>query len=396
MKIGVLGGTFNPFHIGHLNIVKEIDSVEHFDKVLFVPTGVSYMKTDVLPAIHRYNMTKMSIEGTNYEVSDIDIKRKGNTYTKDTIIDIQNMYPGAEICFIIGTDTLYMIEKWFDYRFILSNVKLCVYQRKVDENEALDSIVERFKHEYKALIKMYDFDAIDISSSFIRNSIKSGNVEQVKPYIASCIMPYIEEHNIYKDLTPEEIINRLQKDLKPTRITHSLGVRDMAVKLGNIYGCDIDKCERAALLHDCAKYLSTEEKIDICNRWHVEISEVELNNPELLHSKAGALRAAEEYGIDDPDIINAVYYHTVGKADMSLLEKIIFVSDYIEVGRTHSEKLPYFRELALTELDRTVALIYKETLTYLEMRKDNKIKSIDPETQNAYEFYKQFLRKEDE
>lgn len=395
MKIGVLGGTFNPFHNGHLNIVKEIDQIEHFDKVLFIPTGVSYMKEGVLPAVHRLNMTTLSLENTGYEVSDIDIKREGNTYTKDTVADLMRLYPSSDIYFIIGTDTLYMIEKWSEFRTILDNVTLCIYGRDVDEEEPLDAIKERFLNDYCAKMRFYDFETIDISSSLIRNRLKEGKVDSVKPFINARILDYIKLHNIYRNMNCEEILERLKVDLKESRIIHSLGVKDMAAKLGNIYGCDIEKCNKAALLHDCAKYLSTQEKTDICDRWHVKISEVEFNNPELLHSKAGALRAAEEYGIEDPDIISAIFYHTVGRAEMTLLEKIIFVSDYIEVNRTHSDKLPYFRELALTDLDRTVALIYKETLTYLEMRKDNKVKSIDPETQKAYEFYKQYLRKED-
>lgn len=395
MKIGVLGGTFNPFHIGHLNIVKEIDGLEHFDKVLFIPTGVSYMKEGVLPAVHRYNMTQLSLQDTTYEVSDIDINRGGNTYTKDTIADLLNIYSGSEIYFIIGTDTLYMIEKWADFRYILANVTLCIYKRNVNENESFESIKNRFTKNYGAKIKLYDFDTINISSSDIRKSFYEGNIGNITPFIDNKIIPYIEKHNIYKRLSSEEILAVLKNDLKPTRIVHSIGVRDMAVALAKTYGCDVDKCERAALLHDCAKYLSTEDKIDICKRWHANVSEVELDNPELLHAKAGAFRAAEEFGIDDNDILNAIYYHTVGKDNMTLIEQIIFVSDYIEINRTHSDKLPFFRELAFEDLDRTTALIYKETLTYLEMRKDNKIKAIDPETQKAYEYYKRFLRKDD-
>lgn len=189
----------------------------------------------------------------------------------------------------------------------------------------------------------------------------------------------------------ETILKKLEKDLKPKRIIHTLGVETTAVELAKIYGVDTQKASTAALLHDCAKYMPEDEKMAICAKYDIPISEIEKENTELLHAKAGSVYAKEKYKVDEQDILDAIYYHTTGKANMTLLEEIVFVSDYIEPNRTHSDSLPELRELAKTNLHKTTARILEDTLLYLEARKNNKLKAIDPGTRQAYEFYKIYL-----
>ena len=150
----------------------------------------------------------------------------------------------------------------------------------------------------------------------------------------------------------------------------------------------------AALLHDCAKYLDTDVKCSLCAKYNVAISDIEKNNPELLHAKAGALLAYEKYGIQNNEILSAIFYHTTGKPDMSLLEQIIFVSDYIEPGRTHSDKLPQYRQLVLEDLNYITAAILRDTVKYLKKQADKDI-LIDPQTNKTYEYYKKFLNKKE-
>ena len=180
----------------------------------------------------------------------------------------------------------------------------------------------------------------------------------------------------------------LCKNLKPKRITHTEGVMEYAVMLAEIYGVDEKRARRAAMLHDCAKYVSTEDKIKLCNEHNIEVTNIERNNPELLHAKVGAILAKEIYEVDDEEILSAITYHTTGKPDMTMLEKIIFVSDYLENGRTHSPRLDEYREVSKVNLDKCVALILEETCIYLKERENNQLKAIDPMTKMSYEYYK--------
>jgi predicted HD superfamily hydrolase involved in NAD metabolism len=153
--------------------------------------------------------------------------------------------------------------------------------------------------------------------------------------------------------------------------------------LAMAHGYDIQKAMLAGLLHDCAKCISTSKKIELCQKHQLPISEVELENPGLLHAKAGMVLASEKYEINDPEILHAIRVHTTGAPNMNLLDKIIFVADYIEPQRDQAPRLDVIRKLAFDDLDRCVAEILYDTLHYLNGRKG----SIDPATQQTYEFY---------
>lgn len=163
-----------------------------------------------------------------------------------------------------------------------------------------------------------------------------------------------------------EMRERLQSKLTKKRFEHSLGVEYVAGCLAMIYGVDIDKALTAGLLHDCAKCLSSEDKISKCKKHNLPISDVELRNPELLHAKLGSLYAKEKYGVQDDEILSAIEFHTTGKPAMSLLEKIIFVADYIEPNRKPLPQIDEIRREAFTDLDKSIVHILKNTLSYLE------------------------------
>lgn len=192
-------------------------------------------------------------------------------------------------------------------------------------------------------------------------------------------------------LSFDDALKVLRTEIKEKRVIHTLGVVGVAKELARIYNINEDEAAMAALLHDCAKYYSENDKIKLCKKDKIKLNKIELSNPELLHAKAGAVLAREKYGVTSKEIYSAIFYHTTGRANMSTLEKIIYIADYIEPGRTHSDKLPMYRELAKIDLDKTVALILDETVKYLDMRENNKVKSIEPTTKEAYEYYKEFL-----
>lgn len=184
-----------------------------------------------------------------------------------------------------------------------------------------------------------------------------------------------------------ELRAKIKKTQDKKRFEHTLGVTYTAACLAMCYDIDTERAEIAGLLHDCAKCLSNDKKVELCKKQSIEINMTEAKNPFLLHAKAGAYLAQHKYGIGDEDILNAVRYHTTGRPGMSTLEKIIFIADYIEPGRDHSARLPELRRLAFQDLDRTLAEILKDTLSYL----DGAENEIDPMTRRTYDYYKRLI-----
>lgn len=183
------------------------------------------------------------------------------------------------------------------------------------------------------------------------------------------------------DLT--KIRKSMRKNLDAHRYEHTLGVEFTSAALAMRYGEDIKNAQLAGLLHDCAKCLSDEKRLYICEKHNISINEVERRNPFLLHAKVGCFLAMEEYKVYDPDVINAILNHTTGRPGMSLLEKIVFIADYIEPGRKHAPNLKQIREMAFVDLDKALLMILEDTLEYL---KSTGCES-DPMTQKTYEYY---------
>jgi predicted HD superfamily hydrolase involved in NAD metabolism len=189
----------------------------------------------------------------------------------------------------------------------------------------------------------------------------------------------------------KEIQKDLKKNLKPSRYEHTLGVVQTAKHLAAQHGADVSQASLAALLHDCAKHIDNDEKIAMCQKYNVPVTDVELANPSLLHAKCGAILAEHKYGVSDPDILHAIQVHTTGVPDMNLLDKIVFIADYIEPNRDHAPNLAELRALADSDLDQTTYQILKDTVDYLNKRSEQ---MLDPVTKEAYQYYAKLCKGE--
>lgn len=180
-----------------------------------------------------------------------------------------------------------------------------------------------------------------------------------------------------------KIAKKIEKVQSEKRYEHTLGVSYTAGCLAMRYKEDVEKARLAGLLHDCAKHLDEERLLELCDKYKIEVSSVERDNPFLLHGKVGALIAKKKFDIEDDTILDAIAYHVTGKPQMSLLGKIIFVADYIEPNRDFADNLPMLRELAFDDLDLCLIKILECTLNHL----NNKKSVIDPTTQKTYDYY---------
>lgn len=183
-------------------------------------------------------------------------------------------------------------------------------------------------------------------------------------------------------------LKKLRKAMKEVqsskRFEHTLGVEYTAAALAMRYGASVENALLAGLLHDCAKCLSDEELFSLCKKHGLDLSETEKRNPSLLHSKVGAYLAEHKYGIKNQDIINAIRSHTTGRPEMSLLEKIVFVADYMEPGRNHAPNLSEIRKLAFEDINKALLIILENTLAYL----DTTGEETDPLSRETLNFYK--------
>lgn len=182
----------------------------------------------------------------------------------------------------------------------------------------------------------------------------------------------------------EKLEKQLKKKLDDNRYTHTIGVAYTCACLAMRYHYDVDKAYLAGLLHDCAKCIDNDKKIELCEKNHIEMTEIERENPFLLHAKLGSFLAGKKYHIRDEEILSAIRWHTTGRPNMTMLEKIVFVADYIEPNRKKQPDLMEVRNLCFENLEQGLKKILSDTLTYLHSEKEH----IDDMTQKTYDYYK--------
>lgn len=186
-----------------------------------------------------------------------------------------------------------------------------------------------------------------------------------------------------KNADLKKITKAMEKSLDSKRFEHTMGVEYTAAALAMRYGASVENAQLAGLLHDCAKCMSDEKRLAVCEKHNISVNDIERKNPSLLHAKVGSFLAMEEYHVEDLDVINAILNHTTGRPGMSLLEKIVFVADYIEPNRKQAPNLGKIRKLAFTDLDKALVCILRDTLAYLESGGGE----TDPMTKKTYEYY---------
>ncbi len=202
-RIGILGGTFNPIHNQHLLLAKTAYEQLSLEKILLIPSGISYLKagTNVLPAEIRYEMCLLASKSVPYlDVSDIEIRRKGNSYTCDTLRELLSEDPERILYFIVGSDTLMMLEKWKDPEYIFRNCIITAAKRLDDNNYTDDKInacIRKYENIYNAEIETIDIAISDLSSSMIRDAASKG--DDISPYVPKDVVDYIKDKGLYKD-----------------------------------------------------------------------------------------------------------------------------------------------------------------------------------------------------
>ena len=281
---------------------------------------------------------------------------------------LHRQYPQAKLWLLMGTDMFLSLQSWRQPERIAALAHIAPFRReREDDPSAFAAQKERLERDYGASVTVVpNPDVVDISSTEVRAALAQGGGEDMLP---PAVWGYICRERLYgthtdlKHLTPEALRPVALSYLKPKRMPHVLGTEQEAVRLAERYGADVTKARVAALLHDCTKKLDMAEQLALCERYRIPLDELERKALKLLHSKTGAAIARDVFAVDD-EVYNAILYHTTGKPDMTLLEKIIYLADYIEPTRD----FPGVEELRRTvyeDLDR--GLLLGLTMTIQEM-----------------------------
>lgn len=198
-KIGIMGGTFNPIHTGHLLLAQEALEEAKLTQVCFLPSGVSYLKKDdyILDAVHRLHMTELAVsDNPNFSVSDMEIKRSGNTYTCDTLKQLNEEQPETDFYFILGADCLFGMETWYHPEEIFSSCKILAAVRDDLKLSDLEEKADELRNRFDAEIFLLHLPRIDISSTDIRERLKAG--KSIQYMVPEAVRDYILQNHLYQ------------------------------------------------------------------------------------------------------------------------------------------------------------------------------------------------------
>ena len=345
MRIGIYGGTFNPPHLGHVTAARAVFELLKLDKLLLVPAGLPPHKD--LPAgsptpEQRLEMTRLAADqtglGDRVEVLDLELRREGRSYTSDTLAQLKERYPDDELWLLMGTDMFLTLQTWHEPEKVLSLAGIAAFGRTEEDIEALFAPQRDYLYQTYPQARLFTLTipgVIEVSSTELREKLAKGEGSHLLP---PAVYGYILREGLYntgaelKHLPLSQLRPVALSYLKHKRIPHVLGTEQEAIRLAERYGADVEKARVAALLHDSTKKLDLPAQLALCRQYGIGLDEMEQWALKLLHSKTGAAIARDVFGVDD-EIYNAIWYHTTGHADMTLLEKIIYIADYIEPSR---------------------------------------------------------------
>ncbi len=363
MRIGIMGGTLDPVHNGHLCIAEAVLKHLGLDRIMLLPAGDPPHKAKPTLKTDRLSMAKLAVEGNkDIFVCGIEIFREGTTFTVDTLTELSYWNPSTEWFYIIGADTLDVLDTWRNLKGVSEKCTFAVVGRAdeaPDENRAA-----YLSETYGSRFVFVPVNGPDISSTDVRTRAAKG--EDISDVVPQAVASYIRKNGLYICGMPKHaIMAELNKSLKPSRVEHTLGVAETAVRLAKKFGINPVKAEIAALLHDCAKYMSVPEMQQMLSGMPDQTDDAEFNTPSILHAPAGAVLAREKYGVQDPEILSAIRKHTIGDEIMSPLDALIYTADFIEPGREAFPGLDEPRALAEVDIYAAMRRCTELTNSYL-------------------------------
>ncbi len=373
-KIGIFGGSFNPVHKEHVKVALEAIKELQLNKLFIIPTYVAPHKQgeEVLSGNDRLNMLNLAFKNNDkVVVSDYEIEKQGVSYSYLTVRHFKELYPNATLYFLMGSDMLENFPTWKNPDDIVKNCNLVLINRQ--GNSVKDEIlVQNIKSLYSHSVIKLNVSGQDVSSTEIRLRKMLGL--PLDDLVSLEVQEYIDKNGLFK---PNKYYEYIKTNLPEKRKTHVLGVILTALKIAKNLPIDKKKVELSALLHDLAKYITISDS-----------DKVKYGVPsdcpsQVAHQYVGAHIAKTILGVNDEDVLNAIRYHTSGRANMTLLEKIIYTADIIEPSRRFLG-VEELRKEVEKDFENGFRVCAKEILEFLQKSGEE----IYPLSIEACEFYK--------
>ena len=364
MNLGIYGGSFNPPHLGHSSAARLAMEQLGLDKLIFVPAAHpphKQLPADAPQPEDRLAMTALAADGMllpdRVEVSPMELEREGPSYTADTMEQLRREYPEARLWLLMGADMLLSLQDWHQPEKILALAGVAAFARSGGDSQArLEEHAAMLQARFGGQVRVLPApEPVEISSTRLRELLARGEGTE---YLHPSVYGYIIRRGLYgvdydlKHLPERELEACACSMMRAKRIAHVQGTRDEAVRLAKRWGANQEHAARAALLHDCTKYLDMQQQLQLCHQYGIVLDDLEQRAVKLLHAKTGAWVARDVYG-EPEEVFQAIYWHTTGKADMTLLEKILYIADYMEPTRSF-DGVERLRELAYRDLDQAV------------------------------------------
>ena len=386
-RIGIFGGSFDPPHIGHIRSAQAAVRTLGLDRLLMMPVCQPPHKalSDGAPTpLQRLEMLRVAAAGEpKLEASDLEISRGGVSYTYETVKAVREANPDAELFLLMGSDMFLAFQNWKQPETILANASLAVFCRgekgEKSKIKTQKTALEAAGHQ----VCLIENDVVDISSTQLRRLLAFQCADAFLPH---GVADYIRQNGLYhvdadwKHLPMEQLEPIVISLLKPNRVAHVLGCRDTAVELARRWGVDETDAARAGILHDITKALDGPLQLTLCREYGKMLNNFSRRYPKTLHALTGSLVAERIFG-ENAAVVAAIESHTTGKAAMNMLEKIIYVADYMEPNRDFPgvEKL---RQLAFSDMDAALRLGLNMTLEHLARQGAE----VSPESRQALEY----------
>ena len=367
-RIGIMGGTFNPIHLGHIEMATAAMQEAKLDRVLVIPSGNPPHKKDIVPAEDRWKMVCAACaQESGLEPCRVEIDRGGVIYTVDTLSILKENYPKAEFFYIIGADTLMELKNWRCFEQVLTMCTFLVCPRAWHYTSAQLNEERKRLTEMGGSIIMMTMEPMDASSTDIRADLAAG---RPTPTLPAPLREYCGVKGLYgmqrRIDQADEWMDKLFAALSHKRFAHTLAVAHTARQLAQAHQLHMRRAEIAGLLHDCAKCMPLKDMQAVCRTHRLTADGSLIESGNLLHSITGAYLAASEYGVQDPDILHAIACHTTGQPGMTRLDMIVYLADKIEPTRADYPTLNKTRLLAQLSLEKAVLYSMEGTTKYVK------------------------------
>ena len=366
MKIGILGGTFDPVHNGHIEIAMAAMAALGLDQVALMPSGDPPHKTRATDKLDRLRMAQLAAQDRpGLYVSDLEIRRQGRTYTVDTLSTLAAEHPEVEWTYILGADALNKLDTWKEFPRIARLCAFAAVSRPGCDEDLARLRARAISSCYQTRVDLLPVSGPALSSTTVRKRVAEGL--PIDDCVPAQVADYIREKGLYLCKYSEaQILDRLKGMLTWHRFTHTLGVADTAQRLAAGCGVDPLRARLAGLLHDCAKSMPLDEMRESVMKNLLDMDEEELETRAILHAPAGMVMARDVFGVRDPSILSAIRKHTVGDGQMSPMDALIYVSDFIEPGREPFPGLEKARKLAEKAIYRAMVCCAQLTAKHLK------------------------------